>query len=242
MKVWFLGLLAAAMLLPFSASAETDIVAFPAELSVSFEAVPGRVVLAGNQVLFWSESPTYPSVYFQKANVHRASISNGVLLVELNEPTQVQTGSTNRFSFRLTGTSDTSVIDRWFSQTGGAMTVAPAAASGAAASPAAGGTSTLGDAFTYNAEHARRMGSNRKGKLVFTQEGVSWESLDDATQSRTWPYKSIRRFDRSNPYKLVIDTFSDGKYTFNLTTKPIGNEEFSKITDYLAAARAAARQ
>ncbi|MCC6263932.1 MAG: hypothetical protein IT169_10175 [Bryobacterales bacterium] len=241
MKVWILGLIAAAMLLPFSASAETDIVAFPAELSVSFEAVPGKLVLAGNQVLFWSESPTYPSVYFQKANVHRASISNGVLLVELNEPTQVQTGSTNRFSFRLTGTSDTAVIDRWFSQTGGAMTVAPAAAGAAAATSAAGGSAS-GETYTYNAEHTRRFGSNRNGKLVFTPQGVSWESLDDATQSRTWPYKSIRRFDRSNPYSLEIDTFSDGKYSFKMTTKPIGNEEFSKITDYLAAARTAARQ
>lgn len=242
MKIWFLGLLAAALLLPFSASAATDIVAFPAELSVSFEAIPGRVVLAGDQILFWSESPTYPSVYFQKANVRRATIANGVLSVELAEPTQVQTGSTNRFNFRLTGTSDTTVIDRWFSQTGGAMTVAPASASGTATAAAPANGNVLADAYTFNAEHTRKMGSNRSGKLVFTQEGVSWESLDDATQSRTWPYKSIRRFDRSNPYSLVIDTFSDGKYSFKMTTKPIGNAEFSTITDYLAAARTAARQ
>ncbi len=238
MKKLFLGLLAAALMLPFSAPAATDIVAFPAELSVSFEAIPGRVVLAGNQVLFWSESPTYPSIYFQKANVQRATIANGVLSVELTEPTQVQTGTANRFNFRLTGTSDTAVIDRWFSQSAGAPTVASAAA--ASAGPAA--AAPAGDVFTFNAEHTRRFGGNRNGKLVFNQEGVSWESLDDATQSRTWPYKSIRRFDRSNPYRLEIDTFSDGKYSFKLTTKPIGNEEYTKITDYLAAARTAARQ
>ncbi len=239
MKKVFLGLLAAAMLLPLSAAAATDIVAFPAELSVSFDAIPGRVVLAGNQVLFWSESPTYPSVYFEKTNVHRATITNGVLSVELTEPTQVQTGTAKRFDFRLTGTSDTALIDRWFSQSAGAPTVASAAA--AAGSPAAA-AAAAGETFTFNAEHTRRFGGNRNGKLVFNQQGVSWESLDDATQSRTWPYKSIRRFDRSNPYKLDIDTFSDGKYSFKLTTKPIGNEEYTKITDYLAAARTAARQ
>lgn len=240
MKKLFLGLLAAALLLPLSALAATDIVAFPAELSVSFEAIPGRVVLAGNQVLFWSESPTYPSVYFEKANVHRATIANGVLSIELTEPTQVQTGTANRFNFRLTGTSDTALIDRWFAQSAGAPTVASAAAAATAGSPAV--AATAGDSFTFNAEHERRFGGNRNGKLVFNQEGVSWESLDDATQSRTWPYKSIRRFNRSNPYKLEIDTFSDGKYSFKLTTKPIGNEEYTKITDYLAAARTAARQ
>ncbi|MDZ7640114.1 MAG: hypothetical protein U5J83_17995 [Bryobacterales bacterium] len=77
---------------------------------------------------------------------------------------------------------------------------------------------------------------------MFTSKGVAWESLEDATQSRTWEYKVIRQLDRKNPYELVIDTFADGKYSFKMTTKPIGNEDFSVITDYLAAARREARQ
>lgn len=237
MKAWFLVLLVAVLLLPFSASANTDIVVVPAELSVSFNSVPGRVVLAGDQVLFWSDSATYPSIYFYKSNVRRSSISNGVLSVELTDPTQVKTGSQSRFDFRITGGSDTASIERWFAQPAGTMSTASTASSSSASAG-----SSLAGAYTFNAEHTRRFGSNRNGKLVFTPQGVSWESLDDATQSRTWPYKSIRRFDRSNPYALVIDTFSDGKYSFKLTTKPIGNEEFSAITDYLAAARTAARQ
>ncbi len=241
MKTWFLLLITAALLLPFSASADTDIVIVPAELSASFEAVPGRVVLVGDQVMFWSDSATVPSFYFSKAKVQRSLVSNGVLTVELVEPTQISTGSQSRFSFRLTGASDTGSIERWFAQPAGATTAASTASS-TAPSSSASASGLLAGAYTFDAEHTRRFGGNRTGKLVFTKEGLAWESLDDATQSRTWQYKSIRRLDRSNPYELVVDTFSDGKYSFKLTTKPIGNEEFSTITDYLAAGRAAARQ
>ena len=241
MRTWFLLLITAALLLPFSASADTDIVVVPAELSASFEAVPGRVVLVGDQVMFWSDSATVPSFYFSKAKVQRSLVSNGVLTVELVEPTQISTGSQSRFSFRLTGASDTGSIERWFAQPVGASTAASTASS-TASSSSASASGPLAGAYTFDAEHTRRFGGNRTGKLVFTKDGLAWESLDDATQSRTWKYKSIRRLDRSNPYELVVDTFSDGKYSFKMTSKPIGNEEFSTITDYLAAGRAAARQ
>lgn len=244
MKTWFLLLITAALLLPFSASADTDIVVVPAELSAAFEAVPGKVVLVGDQVMFWSDSATVPSFYFSKAKVRRSSVSNGVLTVELDEPTQISTGSQSRFAFRITGATDTGSIERWFAQPVGATTASTATstASSTTSSSSASASGPLAGAYTFDAEHTRRFGGNRTGKLVFTKEGLAWESLDDATQSRTWQYKSIRRLDRSNPYELVVDTFADGKYSFKLTTKPIGNEEFSTITDYLAAGRAAARQ
>lgn len=187
--------------------------------------------------MFWSDSATVPSFYFSKAKVQRSLVSNGVLTVELVEPTQVNKGSQSRFSFRMTGASDTASIERWFAQPVGASTAASTASSSSASA-----SDSLAGAYTFDAEHTRRFGGNRTGKLVFTKDGLAWESLDDARQSRTWQYKAIRRLDRSNPYELVVDTFADGKYSFKLTTKPIGNEEFSTITDYLAAGRAAARQ
>lgn len=240
MKNGWTILLIALSLLPFTATANTDILVMPAELSASFEAVPGRIVLAGTQVLFWSDSATFPSFYFNKAMVQRSTISGGVLSVEINQAIQIKDGSRGRFDFRFIGEVDTAAVERWFAQ--GASPATPASASGAApnattdpAAPATGG-------LTFDAEHTRTFGGNRNGKLVFSPQGVAWECLDDATQSRTWEYKAIKRLDRKNPYELVVDTFSDGKYTFKMTLKPMGNEDYSTITDFLAAARSAARQ
>ncbi len=237
MKRWVLSVLAAALLLPFAAVANTDIVVFPTELSVSFNTASGQVVLAGDQVLFWSDSAAYPSFYFAKSLVQRSVVANGILSVELSQPVPIQAGSRGRFDFRILGGSDSTAIEHWFTQPAG--TPVSANLGGPSAAPAATPSPVR---YSFDAEHARFMRGNRNGKLVFNAEGVSWESLDDATQSRTWPYKSIRRLERKNPYELVIDTFSDGKFSFKLTTKPIGNEEFSAITDDLASARAAARQ
>lgn len=237
MKRWILSVLAAVLLLPAAALANTDIVEFPAELSVSFNTANGRVVLAGDQLLFWSDTPAYPSFYFAKSQVSRSVVADGILTVELSQPIPIQAGSRGRLDFRILAGSDATAIERWFSQAPGTATAASGAGSAAVA-----GAGISPARYSFDAEHSRFMRGNRNGKLIFTADGVSWESLNDATQSRTWPYKSIRRLERKNPYEVVIDTFSDGKFSFKLTTKPIGNEEFSAITDDLAKARAAARQ
>jgi hypothetical protein len=238
MKHLLTVLLATLLLLPFQARANTEIIVFPAELSVSFEAVAGRVVLAGNQVLYWSDSATFPSFYFDRAMVERSTIAGGVLSVELKEAIQIKDGSRSRFDLRLVGEADLAAIERWFSQTAPALSTAVSGASGMSATSPAPALGALG----FDAEHTRTFGGNRNGKLVFSQQGVAWECLDDATQSRTWEYKAIKRLDRKNPYEVVVDTFRDGKYTFKMTLKPMGNEDYSTITDYLAAARSASRQ
>lgn len=223
------------------ASANTDIVVFPAELSVAFETVPGRVVLAGSQVLFWSESTAYPAFYFDKGSVQRFSLTNGVLSIELKQAIPIRDGSRSRFDLRALGELDAAAVERWFSQTGLQGGLGPSSPGGTGAAAAPGAMASAG-ALSFDAEHQRRFGGNRNGKLVFTAQGIAWESLNDATQSRTWEYKAIRRLERKNPYEVVVDTFSDGKYAFKMTTKPMGNEDYSTITDYLAAARSAARQ
>ncbi|MDZ7640115.1 MAG: hypothetical protein U5J83_18000 [Bryobacterales bacterium] len=134
MKTTLLSLIVAALLLVIPAPANTDVVMFPAELSVSFEAVQGRVVLAGDQVLFWSDSATYPSFYFHKAIVGRSGIANNVLTVETQEPIRIQDGSRSRFDFRMTGTADASSIERWFAQPAGVM-AGPSGSTSTAAPP-----------------------------------------------------------------------------------------------------------
>ena len=240
MKHLLTVLLTALLLLPFQVRANTEIIVFPAELSVSFEAVPGRVVLAGNQVLYWSDSATFPSFYFDRTMVQRTTIAGGVLSVELKEAIQIKDGSRSRLDLRLVGEADVAAIERWFSQPAAAF-ASPATTAARTPMGMESQSAALGG-LSFDAEHTRTFGGNRNGKLVFNQQGVAWECLDDATQSRTWEYKAIKRLDRKNPYELLVDTFADGKYSFKMTVKPMGNEDYSTITDYLAAARSASRQ
>jgi hypothetical protein len=172
--------------------------------------------------------------------VQRYTLSNGVLSIELKQPIPIRDGSRSRFDLRALGELDAAAVERWFAQPGPQSALASSSpGTGAMAGSA---TAASAGALSFDAEHQRRFGGNRNGKLVFTAQGIAWESLNDATQSRTWEYKAIRRLDRKNPYEVIVDTFSDGKYVFKMTTKPMGNEDYSTITDYLATARAAARQ
>ncbi len=223
---------------PLPVVAQTDILVAPVELSASFAAVPGRLVLAGSQALFWSEGQQYPSFYFAKSLVRRASVVGGLLTVELEEPIGVQDGRRSRFEMRLASEAEGGAIENWFnspvSAVGGVATSAPAAQS---SSPAG-----LVGGLSFLAEHTKLFGRNNSGKLLFNEDGVVWESLDDATNSRTFEYKTIRRFDRKNAYELVIDTFNNGKYSFKLTGSPLGNDDYKKVTDMLTMGRAGARQ
>ncbi|MCU0228988.1 MAG: hypothetical protein MUF01_15255 [Bryobacterales bacterium] len=218
------------------ALAQTDVLVAPVELSSGFAAVPGRVVLAGSQVLFWSDSAQYPSFYVPKASVRRAAISAGVLTVELTEPIAVQDGTRSRFEMRLTSDADAAAMENWFNRP--ANTVAGLRT---AAMPGSGPAAT-DSKYSYLVEHRKRFGRNSSGKILFRPDAVVWESLDDATDSRTFPYKTIQRFDRKNPYELVVDTFNEGKYTFRFTGSPLGDADFKAITDMLTAGRADARQ
>lgn len=239
MKQYILFL--AALLLagaPLQVVGQTDILVAPVELSASFAAVPGRLVLAGSQALFWSDGQQYPSFYFAKASVRRASIVSGLLTVELEEAIPVQDGRRSRFEMRLASEAEGGAIENWFNS--------PVGAGGGAAATFPGGQSssqaTTGGGLSFLAEHTKRFGRNDSGKLIFNADGVVWESLDDATNSRTFEYKAIRRFDRKNAYELVIDTFNEGKYSFRFTGSPLGNEDFKTVTDMLTMGRAGARQ
>jgi hypothetical protein len=233
MKPLALYLAAASMLCPCAAVAQTDVLVFPTELSASFSAVPGRVVLAGDQVLFWSDAQNYPSFYFSRSAIRRSNVASGVLTIELNEPIPIQDGRRSRFDMRLTGEADIVAAERWFS---GAAAASPGNRN---ATPAA--AASMAPGLSYMAQHSKRIGRNSSGKLAFGSDGIAWESLNDASDSRTWPYKSIRRLDRKSPYELIIDTFVDGKYSFRMDEKPISTEDFARITDFLVAARAASR-
>jgi len=222
------------------AGANTDIVVVPAELAVSFQAAPGRVVLAGDQILFWSDSQAHPSFYCAKSAVSRSSITSGVLTIELGDAIPIQDGRRSRFEFRLIGEADVVAIERWFNMP--VSSSAPAASTSASQVSQATSGAGMVEGLSYLAEHHKRFGRNSSGKLVFGTSSIIWESLDDATDSRTWEYKSVKRLDRKNPYEVVVDTFNDGKYSFKMTGQPVGNEDFVKITDLLTAARAGARQ
>ena len=80
------------------------------------------------------------------------------------------------------------------------------------------------------------------GKLIFTRDAVIWESLNNAAESRTWKLEGIRRMERKNPYEVVIDPFSDDKYTFQMTGSPLSDEEYNWITNRLAQVRSSARE
>ncbi len=141
---------------------------------------------------------------------------------------------------RLSTEGDTAAIERWFNSPLGAGAGASPAAAPALADQSTQATSA--SELSYLAEHRKRFGRSSSGKLVFNQTGVVWESLNDATESRTFAFKSIRRFERKNPYELEIDTFSEGKYSFRFTGSPLGNEDFKTVTDMLTKGRAEARQ
>ncbi len=77
-----------------------------------------------------------------------------------------------------------------------------------------------------------------RGKLLATPTQLIYEAVDNASSSRRFEYKDIKRFKRPNPYKVEIEPFSGSKCELDLLGTPMDNAQLSTLTDRIANARA----
>ena len=227
MHKWVL-LAASAMFAAGPAAAQLAQQAYPVELSMPFGTAGGKLVTAGEYLIFVNDPNVERSFVIPRVNVQNVNVENGIMSVALNQPMRGEAGEPSRLSFRFTNPADAESIVRW-SKT--------ASADRSAAAPNVGEPKIAGQQFSYQVKHNHRVGSCT-GRLLVTADRVSYESLTDINDSRQWSMKDIKEVEHKNPYKLDIKSFTGNDYSFEFLGSAMKNEDYEDLTKSIAAARA----
>jgi len=210
--------------------AQTDVTATKAELAIPFGVATGQLALISDNLVFIDEQDPTQSFAIERANVAEAAFADGVLTVRTKEKIRDRA----EFAFRPDSPDFPDAALSW-----GERTVAPQEALAAPASATETTEKADGFRFAYDVENLRGMFSkNDRGRLIVTDERLTYESVTNVNESEQWDLKDIKEVKRKNPYKLEIVPFIGGSYTFNLLRDGMSTREYKAITDRIADLRA----
>ena len=217
--------LLALVLITASAVAQEAVIASAAELSVPFGAATGQLVTVADHLVFVNQERPDDSFSINKPNIFEATFNAGLVTIQTREAV----GGLSRFTFRLLNPAKVAAVTAWAKQA--PVTMITPAQGGAAESPAV----VIGE---YQVRHQHLIRGACNGKLVITNDRVSFESVSEIGHSRQWDIADIKELRRPNPYRLEIRPFVGNDYTFNLVGgEGMSSREYKALADRVAEAR-----
>jgi hypothetical protein len=193
----------------------------------------GRVILAGEQMVFISDTNPTDSFFVARSNIQSATPDRETLTLQLRDPIRDRSGDRLRLTFRLLDDRSSSAVNVWHSRGAGAPF-------SAGAGPAAVGPASPADSAgtqTYQARHKRRFGGST-GRLIVSDSGIAYESIDNASSSRRWEFRDIREMKLKNPYEIEIVAAGGEKYTLELQGQGMDTGDYNALIDRVTKARA----
>jgi hypothetical protein len=192
----------------------------------------GRVILAGEQMVFLSDTNPGDSFFVARSNIQSAAADRDTLTVQLRDPIRDRSGERLRLNFRLLDERSSSAVSQWHSRGSGA-----AMETGSGAPTTGSATSDSGPAQAYQARHKRRFGGST-GRLIISDNGIAYESIDNASASRRWEFRDIRELKLKNPYEIEIVAVGNEKYTLELQGQGMDTGAYNALVDRVTKARA----
>ncbi len=199
-----------------------------AELSINFGVAKGRIVTAGDELVFVDDDMPDTSFAIDKSNIKSWNEAEGVITVETTKNVKDRSGERNRFAFRLVeGTG--AGLAAWYKEAVMAKP-AEALAKDATASPDKPGQKV------YQARKDNLVGKI-DGKLIILEKMIHFESAESLKYSRQWEIKDIKTIKQTGPYVLEIEPFSGDKYRLELLGEGMTPAEFKALSDRVGSAR-----
>lgn len=228
-KVFFVGLvLAWSGVLP----AQTAIQVQEARLAIPFGAASGKVVRVGDFLVFIDDERPEWSFAISRGEVENVATEGDTLTVKTMKPLRDRTGERTSFAFQLIGGADMATgLAQWARMT---ATAAPADT----VRPVSNGAAAT---LNYQARHKHGLPfrGSCQGRLIVSEDRISYESVDQIEHSRQWELRDIKEFKLDNPYEIHIDLFVGDDYDFELAGKGINSTEYKTIVDRITQARIA---
>ncbi|MCC6367334.1 MAG: hypothetical protein IT165_27755 [Bryobacterales bacterium] len=195
------------------------------QLAAGFNTVEGRVITAGDTLVFMDDAQPQSSFYATRGQIDQISAGSGDnVVVQFKQPVRDRTGERMRVEFKVPP-EDRDVLKSWFSR-------------GASSTAASSGAAAQSEELTYHAQRNKRIG-NDEGRLVVKSDRLAFVA-NNPSASREWLFTDIRSFKQKGPYRLEIQPFSGEKYNLKLLGGGgMSREDYKRVADSIARARAA---
>jgi hypothetical protein len=213
----------ALVLAPYSlAAAQTTVQVANAELSVPFGTASGKIVLAGEYLIFIDDEKPDASFAITRKDIQKISTEGDVITIETRQPIRDRSGERSRFSVRLT--AGNLALAEW---SGVALPASPSSV-----------TTGKAEILTYQTRHKHLLGlGSCSGRLIITESRISYETSDKAEDARQWELRDIKEFKQEGPYILEVEPFIGNKYRFELEGKGMDIQDYKAVVARITTAR-----
>ena len=195
-----------------------------AEVSVPFGTLSGKLVAVGDFLVFVDDEKPDASFAVTRNDVKSVTAEGRVVNLQTAQPVQSRSGQTSTLTFRLRE-DDAGFLSQWHrAPTSGTPTRAQSE------------RATATEPMSFEAKHEHRIGSCR-GRLIVTDKGLGYESIDQIDDSRQWEFKDIKELRRDNPYQIKIEPFNGNEYKLELQGHGMDNAQLKFLVDRITAAR-----
>lgn len=237
MKLLRCGLFA--LVCAVGAYAQTPVKVQKAELSISFGVVKGKLIAAGETMIFLDEENPDASFAIEKASIKNWNEQDGVITIDTNKPIKDRSGERNRLAFRLVEGNGMQLA-AWYKTPASTATVAAGSDTkplGVTAPAPASGSADLSGTKVYQATQKRFPFGSTDGKLVISETEIAFESLNDIKRSQRWSYRDIKEMKQTSTYIIEVTPFRGDSYKLELQGEGLSTAQFKILTDRVAAAR-----
>jgi hypothetical protein len=214
-------------LLVVSLLAQLPVQQFNAEIPDAFGSVTGRVVLAGDQLVFSSDTKPEASFSAARGDILSANSDGNLITIQLRSPIRDASGDRTRLTIRVPDQTATNAVTSWFNRSSSFPQDAPKA--------------VASESRTYQAHHKKVFGGS-KGRLLITNTGLAYESIDDVKDSRRWEFRDIKELKLNSPYELEVEPFSGDQYTLGLDGQGMSSGDYQDLVDRVTKARVSPRK
>jgi hypothetical protein len=222
-----LAVLVCGLGMALTAFGQTAVKVHKADLSINFGVAKGRLVAAGDLLVFVDDETAESSFAIERANIKGWNELEGILTIDTGKAVKDRSGERTRFAFRLiegTGAN----LAAWYKESPSAKLTED--------SSAATAMGTEAGQKMYQARKKNLIGSS-DGKLIIAEKMIAFEAANDRARSRQWELKDIKNIKQTGPYVLEIEPFTGDDYKLELLGDGMPPAEFKILSDRVVAAR-----
>lgn len=215
-------------ILSISAMAQSGVDVMNAELALDFSKVEGKLLSIDAGLVFIDDSNPRDSFLIDRSNFNDVSGEREILTVTTVSPVTFRTSRQSRFVFRLQDHQATEVAALLKAGQSPVRNISPTS-NAANVNPVSTGI--------YEAKHNHRLYGSCTGRLVFSDDRISFESADDRDHSRQFLLTDIKKLSRNSPYDFGIKQFKGDGLTLEILGLGIDIVDFKKLEDRIAVTK-----
>ena len=183
-------------------------------------AITGKVVGTGDQLVFIDDADPNKSFTLSRGSMRSYKDDNGAILVEMARPETDASGTVSNVRITVVDQKNQAALTQWF------------------AMPQE--RSRTVTTYTSDVQHDHLGKGECNGKLIADDQSLRFESVTEASHSRSWNYNDLQTFDKEKDHSLLKVVGKNGdKYNFKTVNGKTAGGLYDLVSQKIVAARPA---